>query len=62
MDFAETRALVRLRHEVRRLLADGRGADARELLRRMRALVEADPVEAADVEPELERWEFRLSG
>jgi len=60
MDFAEVRELVRLRYELRRLRSEGRADEARALLARMWSLAEADPAEAAEVQPELARWEFSL--
>ncbi len=61
MGYSEVRELVRLRYELRRLRGEGQIEEARALLGRMRSVAEADPVEAADVEPELARWEFSLS-
>ena len=64
MSYAETRELVRLRYELRRLLAErppGADADARKLIGRIEQLVAADTDEAAVVVPELARWAISLS-
>jgi hypothetical protein len=65
MDYASTRELVRLRHELRRLVAE-RPAGAREAARatlaRIAALVAADEHEAALFAPDLARWTASLSG
>ena len=65
MDYAQTRELVRLRYELRSLLADRHGpvdaGAARDLIRRIEALVEADAEEAKVVVPELARWKFSLA-
>jgi len=64
MSYAEMRELVRLRYELRRLLAErppGADADARQLIARIEALVAADTEEAAVVVPELARWAISLS-
>ena len=63
MDYAETRELVRIRHELRRLLAErpvGADAAARALIARIEALVARDTEEAAVVRPELARWQVSL--
>ena len=63
MDYAETRDLVRIRHELRRLLAErpvGADAAARALIARIEALVARDTEEAAVVRPELARWQVSL--
>jgi hypothetical protein len=60
MDFAEVRQLIRLRYEVRRLVAEGRGAEARPLLDRMLSLAARDAAELAAIMPELDRWESTL--
>ena len=60
MGYSEVRELVRLRYELRRLRGEGQVEEARELIGRMRSLAEGDPAEAAEVEPELARWEFSL--
>ena len=63
MDYAETRELVRIRHELRRLLAErpaGADAAARALIARIEALVASDTAEAAVVRPELARWQVSL--
>jgi hypothetical protein len=64
MDYAETRELVRIRHELRRLLRErptGADADARDLISRIEALVAADHEEAKVVVPELARWQVALT-
>jgi hypothetical protein len=64
MDYAAARELIRLRHELRRLVVDRpEGADtaARAILTRIEALVAADAEEAAAVTPELARWQVSLS-
>jgi hypothetical protein len=69
MDYAETRELVRIRHELRHLLAErpaGADADtqararARTLIARLEALIAGDTEEAAVVRPELARWQVSL--
>jgi hypothetical protein len=64
MDYAAARELVRLRHELRRLVVE-RPADAdtaaRAILTRIEALVAADAEEAAAVVPELARWQVSLA-
>jgi len=64
MSYAETRELVRLRYELRRLLAErppGADADARKLIARIEELVAADVEEKSVVVPELARWAISLS-
>jgi hypothetical protein len=64
MDYAETRELIRLRHQLRSLLVDrpsGAGAAARGILQRIEALVAGDVDEAAAVAPEIARWQISLS-
>ena len=64
MDYAETRELVRIRHELRRLLRErpaGADTDARELISRIESLVAADHEEAKVVVPELARWQVALT-
>jgi hypothetical protein len=64
MSYAEMRELVRLRHELRRLLAErppGADADARKLIARIEELVAADTEEQAVVVPELARWAVSLA-
>lgn len=63
MDYAAARELVRLRHELRRLVVDrpeGADAAARRILIRIEALVAADAEEAAAVGPELARWQVAI--
>jgi hypothetical protein len=64
MSYAETRELVRLRYELRRLLAErppGADDEARQLIGRIEQIVAADTDEAAVVVPELARWAVSLS-
>jgi hypothetical protein len=64
MDYADTRELVRLRHELRRLLIDpgpDADAEARSALRRIEALVATDAEEAATVGSEIARWQVSLA-
>jgi hypothetical protein len=65
MDYASTRELVRLRHELRRLIAErppGAREAARAILARISALVAADESEAARQAPDLARWRASLNG
>jgi hypothetical protein len=61
MDFRQTRELVRIRYELRTLLAENRRKEARPYLERLRQLAASDDVERPDLEPEIARWETRLS-
>ena len=64
MSYADMRELVRLRYELRRLLAErppGAEQEARRLIGRIEQLVAADTDEAAVVVPELARWAVSLS-
>ena len=64
MSYAETRELVRLRYELRRLLAErppGAEDDARKLIARIEEIVAADSEEKAVVVPELARWAVSLA-
>ena len=64
MDYAAARELVRLRHELRRLVVErpaGADAAARTILARIEVLVAADAEEAAVVVPELARWQISLA-
>ena len=60
MDFAQAREMVRLRHELRRLLVDRRPDEARAVLTRLEALALADAEEAAGIQPEIARWQTSL--
>lgn len=60
MEFSEVRQLVRLRYEVRRLVAEGRGGEARSVLDRMLSLAAHDAAELAAIMPELDRWESSI--
>jgi hypothetical protein len=62
MEFTEVRQLIRLRHEVRRLVAEGRVEEARPILDRMLTLASSDAAELAAIMPELDRWESTLGG
>ena len=64
MSYAEMRELVRLRYDLRRLLAEkppGAEVDARKLIARIEELVAADTEEKAVVVPELARWAVSLA-
>jgi hypothetical protein len=64
MEYAAARELVRLRHELRRLVLErpeGADAEARAILTRIEALIADDAEEAAVVAPELARWLVSLS-
>ena len=64
MDYATARELVRLRYELRRLLAERppeADAAARLILARIEVLVAEDAEEAAAVAPEIARWQVSLS-
>jgi len=64
MSYAEMRELVRLRYDLRRLLAEkppGAEADARKLIACIEELVAADTEEKAVVVPELARWAVSLA-
>jgi hypothetical protein len=64
MSYAETRELVRLRYELRRLLAEkppGAEDEARKLIARIEEIVAADTEERAVVVPELARWAISLA-
>ena len=56
----DLRQLVKIRHELRRLMPADSGAasrdTARDLLARMRALVAPHSTEQARIEPEVTRW------
>jgi hypothetical protein len=71
MNHDEIRQLIRIRHELRRLMPANDQNAARRLLARMRALIARDSRERASVEPEqprneeaeIERWQsaFQLA-
>ena len=64
MDYAAARELVRLRYELRRLVAERppeADAAARLILARIEELVSADAEEAAAVAPEIARWQVSLT-
>lgn len=61
MSFTEVREMVRIRHQLRRLLAEGKRAEARHLVARLRELAQRDAVESREVEPEIARWEVALA-
>jgi hypothetical protein len=56
MDFVQAREMVRVRYELRRLLAADRRAEARPLLERLRQLA-TDAEEGPQLEREIDRWE-----
>ena len=56
MDFRRERELVRLRHELRRLMADRRREEAALLLERLRQIAASDSYEAPVLRPEIARW------
>jgi hypothetical protein len=60
MDFVQARELIRVRYELRTLLAQNRRAEALPVLERLRALAAADELEEAEraaLAPEIARWE-----
>ena len=60
MDFVQTRELIRVRYELRTLLAQNRRAEALLFVERLRALASADELEEAEraaLAPEIARWE-----
>jgi hypothetical protein len=64
MDYVAARELVRLRYELRRLLAErpaGAEQAARLILARIEALVATDAEEAAALAPEIARWHVSLT-
>ena len=56
MEFGRERELVHLRYELRRLLAERRGDEARPLLERLRLIAEDEAREAERLRPEILRW------
>jgi hypothetical protein len=58
MEYRDIRELVRIRHELRNLAAEGNKGMAATLLDRMCALVARDPTESAALQPEVQRWQF----
>ncbi len=60
MEFSEVRELIRVRYELRRLVAEGRIDEARPLLDRMLFLAARDAAELAAVMPEVNRWESSI--
>jgi len=61
MDFVQEREMVRLRHELRRLMVERRLDEARVVLGRFEALVTVDAEEAVILRPEIARWQASLS-
>jgi hypothetical protein len=61
MDFKQTREMVKIRYELRDLLAQNRRKEARPYLERLRQLAAANDDERGSLEPEIARWEHRLS-
>lgn len=57
MDFVQARELIRVRYELRTLLAQNRREEALPYLQKLRALAAADEEERAALEPEIARWE-----
>jgi hypothetical protein len=57
MDFMQAREMIRVRHELRALLAQNRREEAQPLLERLRALAASDEEERSALEPEIARWE-----
>jgi hypothetical protein len=60
MNFVEAREMIRLRHQLRSLLADRRPEEARAVLARLEALAATEPEEATALRPELARWQTSL--
>jgi hypothetical protein len=60
MTHSEVRELIHVRHELRRLTAEGRSEEAQEMITRLRKLADGDEDERAETESELARWEVRL--
>lgn len=66
MSYADTRELIRLRYELRKLLAERPAEvdvkrEARALVDRIEALVGADEIEARGLDGELARWRVSLA-
>jgi len=57
MDFVQARELIRVRYELRTLLAQNRREEALPFLERLRALAASDEEESSALEPEIARWE-----
>jgi hypothetical protein len=57
MDFVQARELIRVRYELRTLLAQNRREEALPFLERLRALAASDEEESLALEPEIARWE-----
>jgi hypothetical protein len=62
MDFVQLRELIRVRYELRTLLAENRRAEALPFLEKLRALAASDEEERRALEPEIARWECRCTG
>jgi|1185.fasta_scaffold1226791_2 hypothetical protein len=60
MSFAQEREMVRLRHELRRLMIEHRPEEARAVLAKLAALVTEDEEEAAAIRTEIARWQTSL--
>ena len=56
MELQRERELVRLRYELRRLLADGCREQAAPLLRRLREIAHEEAGYAVELRPEIDRW------
>jgi hypothetical protein len=61
MDFVRVRELVRVRYELRTLLAQNRREEALPFLARLREIAADDEEERQLLEPEIARWECRCS-
>jgi hypothetical protein len=57
MNFEQARELIRVRYDLRALLAQNLREEARPLLERLRTLAAADEEERPSLEPEIARWE-----
>jgi hypothetical protein len=62
MDFVQVRELIRVRYDLRTLLAENRREEALPLLEKLRVLAAADEEERGALEPEIARWECQLVG
>ena len=60
MDFRQAREMVRVRYELRSLLAENRRKEALPYLQRLRELAASDDEERPTLEPEIARWESRI--
>jgi hypothetical protein len=60
MDFLHEREMVRLRHELRRLMVERRLDEARAVLTRLEQLARLDAEEEVALRPEIARWQASL--